>query len=700
MEFNKVHEIELNVTYKTRLGRLRVRSRSKMTRTQAYILQKELSKLEGIRKVHINYLSGSVLFFYESFAARNEAIKLLTLDIEKVLATPLLPQEVNRIPQIQMYHFINFLLIMPIVPLPIRKILTFFKALPFIARGFASLSRKKCDVELLDATAIVASMLANDFPTAGMTIFLLQTGEMLEEWVKHVSTQTLEESLALNISHVWVLRENKEIEVPFSEVKKGDTIIVRTGSMIPVDGLVLKGEAMVNQAAMTGEAMGVHKTIGASVFAGTALDEGEIFIEVKKIGENTRIQKILQNISTSEKTKAKIQGKSERLADFAVPFTFAFSALVFLFTRNFMRATAVLAVDYACALRLATPLIMLTAMKDAANNGILIKGGRYLEELAEANMIVFDKTGTLTSAEPKVCNVIAADGFERKEVLRLAACLEEHFPHPVARAVVRAAEEEDLQHKEQHTQVKYILAHGIESEWNNKRVLIGSRHFIEQDNCIDLSSFTEEAHKQSEQGHSLLYLAIGEQVAGLIVIEDPLRQEAIPVIRYFQAQGMQVVMLTGDDEKTAKAIAEKTGVDYYKSEILPEGKDEIIKLFQDKGYKILMVGDGINDSPALSRANAGISLSDGTDLAQEVANIVLMHPRLDNIVSAKYIAQRALERIHTNYTITLLLNTLFMLGGATAILNVAATSVLHNATTVGTAILAIRPIVPKKYRGE
>ncbi len=681
-------------------GRARFRTDVKLSRRQALLLQKELGSLPGLAKIQVNHLTGSVLVYYEDDRARQSALSLLASDLTEVFSGPLSPEKIQAKTPSIFWHITGYSLRRLFLPMPVATAFTLISSVPFIFKGLLSLKSLKCNVELLDAAAIGAALITGNFSTASMTIFLLQLGEILEEWVKQVSREKLEESIALQISHVWVLKDGVEIEIPFSTLAKDDVIILRAGAVIPVDGQIVGGEATVNQAALTGESLAVYRGEGASVFAGTIVEEGEILVQVSYLGKDTRLEKILHFINDSEKTKASIQSRSERLADMAVPFTFIFSGLIWLFTRNFMRASSVLAVDYACALRLTTPLIMLSGMKDSAKNGILIKGGKYLETLAEADMIVFDKTGTLTNATPSVAEVVAAPSYDRTSVLRLAACLEEHFPHPVARAVVKQAEIENLHHQEEHAKVKYILAHGVVSEWREKRVIIGSRHFVECDEKVDVSALEDFIGQQAQEGRSLLYLAIGGELAGVISIEDPLRDTTLAVVDYFKRQGMEMAMLTGDDERTAGAIARKLGIQRYKAQVLPEDKVAQVKEYQRQGYKIIMVGDGINDSPALSAADAGVSLSDGTDLAQEVANIVLVHPRLENLVSAQYISRQAMARIKTNYIATMSLNTLFMFGGAFGLLTAATSALLHNLTTVGSAFYAVRPIVAKKYREE
>ena len=697
MQFALIHEI------KALPGRLRTRTSSHLTKRQAILLADAISNLNGIFDVCVNHLTGSVLFHYKSVEARNIALNLLSSPLEEVFSRPLPKESKKQSGEhtgLHIFPFIHYFIIRPLLPIKLRHAIAIWHAIPYIIRGVASLTDGKLKVEALDASAIGVSILRRDLSTASTIIFLLGIGDMLENWTKHRSLSTLADSLALNVSHVWKVGDdngdyNKEELVPLAQIKEGDVIIVRAGSTIPVDGVIVDGEGAVNQASLTGEPLPVLRSKGVSVYAGTVLEEGEIRVKSRKIGSNTRIQQIVNFIHTSESAKANVQGRSERLADLAVPFSFMLCGLVWLLTRNLTRVAAVLLVDYACALRMSTPLIMLTAMRCGVQNGVLIKGGRYLEECSQIDTIVFDKTGTLTNAHPSVADVFPAEGYDRDEVLRLAACLEEHFPHPVARAVVNQALRENLRHEEEHTEVKYVVAHGVASEWNGKIVLIGSRHYIEQDSGIDISPMQDITTAQSELGRSLLYLAIGDKLAGIISIEDPLRPEASIVIKRLNDARISTVMLTGDDERTASAVARILGISAYQAHILPEGKAEIVSKLRKAGHKVAMIGDGINDSPALSAANLGISLSDGTDIAKEVANIVLCQPRLENLLVARHISCAAMRRIESNFKAIILLNSLFMIGGAIGLLTPARSGLLHNITTVGTTLNAMRPLQDK-----
>ena len=582
--------------------------------------------------------------------------------------------------------------------MPLRILTAIRSGIPFIRKGFSMLFRGRVNVDVLDATAIGVSLAMRDYNTVGLLTLLLGFGEALELWTRKKSLTSLAERLALNVDTVWVRRGELEIAVPIAELQADDLVVVRTGAAIPVDGTVVSGEASVNQASMTGEPLGVLRSEGASVFAGTVVEEGEIVIRPTGVGDGTRLNKIIKFIEESELRKADIQGRAERLADAVVPFSFLLAGAVWMVTRNPMRAAGVLMVDYSCALKLATPLAILAAIKEGAGCGVLVKGGRFLETLSAVDAVVFDKTGTLTESRPRVVEVVPAEGWGRDEVLRLAACLEEHFPHPVARAVVRKAEEEALQHQEEHAEVRYIVAHGIASELHGKRVFIGSRHYIEQDEGISVAPLLSEVERLAREGHSVLYLAQEDRLVGLIGIEDPLREESAGVIRQLRERGIKrIVMLTGDDERTAAAVAARLGITEYRAQILPTDKAAIIEELKAEGHTVLMTGDGINDSPALSTADVGVTLRDGADLAREVADVVLTNCNLRELSTAMELGDRTLRRIRTNFGLTMSLNSLFLAGSLFGVLQPGGSAVLHNLTTLGVCLNAMRPMLP---RGE
>ena len=622
--------------------------------------------------------------------ARTDALTLLvgaaasydSLDI------PQGPDEGELTPVQGLMPLFRYIFVRPLLPFALRIVTAVAAAVPFLCKGVGALLHGRLSVDVLDAAAIGASLVMRDFRTVSMLTVLLGLGETLEYWTRRRSMATLTESLALNVENVWLLVDGTEVSVPLSQVREGDLVVVRDGGSIPV-------EAMVNQSSMTGEPLGVRRTPGATVYAGTAVEEGRLVIRAKSVGDGTRLRQVVRFIEESEALKAGIQGKYERLADMAVPFTFGLFGLVWLLTRNFRRASAVLLVDYSCALKLATPLAVLAAMREGARHGMAIKGGRYLEALSEADTVVFDKTGTLTQASPAVAGVFPAPGFQRDEVLRVMACLEEHFPHPVARAVVRQAAQEGLQHEEEHARVDYVVAHGVASTLHNKKIRVGSRHYVEHDEGVDLSPLREEMERQSAMGRSLLFMSEDDRVAGMVAIEDPLRPEAPRVVQCLQDLGVKrVLMLTGDDERTARAVAASVGIKEFRAQVLTADKARIVQELTAQGCKVLMVGDGINDAPALSASHVGVAMSDGTDLAREVANVLLTHPSLEGLVSARLLGQRTLQRIRYNFAATMTLTSLFLLGGMFMVLGPGLSALLHNLTTLGVALNAMRPHLP------
>ena len=534
----------------------------------------------------------------------------------------------------------RFLFVRPFLPFKLRVASSVMGGPSFLRKGLASLLQGKLNVDVLDAAAIGVSLLRRDFRTVTVLTLLLGLGEALEYWTRRRSMASLTESLALNVDTAWVLADGVETSVPLSDVREGDLVVVRDGGSIPVDGIVEDGEAVVNQASMTGEPLGVPRSRALPSTRARWWNRGTSSSAPPMWATVPASSRWCASSEESEALKAGIQGKFERMADMAVPFTFALAGLVWLITRNPMQAASVLLVDYSCALRLATPLAVLAAMREGARHGVVIKGGRFLEALSEADTVVFDKTGTLTNASPRVVEVIPAAGHERDEVLRLAACLEEHFPHPVARAVVRCAQEEGLQHEEEHAQVEYVVAHGIASTLYGKAVRVGSRHYIECDEGIDLSPLEAEIDAQARMGRSLLYLAIDGKLAGFLAIEDPLRPECPQVLRQLEELGFRrILMLTGDDERTARAVAGKLGLKEYRSQVLPADKADVIADLTAQGCKVLMVGDGINDAPALSASHVGVAMCDGADLAREVANVLLTRPDLSGLITARLLGR-------------------------------------------------------------
>ena len=577
------------------------------------------------------------------------------------------------------------------LPYPVRKAVVLWKAVHYLKEGWKSLARRKLEVAVLDASAIGISVLRGDFNTAASVMFLLGVGETLEEWTHKKSVGDLARSMSLNVSKVWLKSEEQEVLVDSRKIKEGDNIVVHMGNVIPFDGVVCEGEGMVNQSSLTGEPLPVLKKAGGYVYAGSVLEEGELTFTVKKAGGSSRYEKIVEMIEESEKLKSSLEGKAERLADRLVPVTFAGTALTWLFTRNITKALAVLMVDFSCALKLTMPIAVLSAIRQAGSYDITVKGGKFLEAVAEAETIVLDKTGTLTKAMPTVKMIVPFCEAGENELLRIAACLEEHFPHSMAKAVVSAAKKAGLEHEEMHSKVEYIVAHGISSRIEGKRVFIGSAHFIFDDEKCTVPKEYQKQFESLPEEYSHLYLAIDGVLAAVICIEDPLREESASVVRALKGAGFQkVVMMTGDNERTAAFIARKAGVDEYYSEVLPEDKAMFIEKEKAKGKKVLMVGDGINDSPALSAADAGIAVSDGSELAREIADITIPADNLYQIVRLKYLSQALMRRINRNYKEIVGINTLLILLGVGGMIQPTTTAMFHNMSTIAISLQSMQ----------
>ena len=569
------------------------------------------------------------------------------------------------------------------VPAPVRTALTCLKSLCYIWRGLKTIPEKKLKVELLDAIAISASVLIKDYPTAASVMFLLGIGDTLEEWTHKKCATDLARQMSLNISRVWKVCGTEEILTDADKIARGDLVVIRMGNIIPFDGVVAKGDAMVNQASMTGEAIPVRKEEGGSVFAGTVVEEGEITVRVTAVGGNGRYDKIVRMIEESEKLKSGLESKAEGLADRLVPYTLAGAALTFLLSRNVTKAVSVLMVDYSCALKLAMPISVLSAIREAGESGVTVKGGKFLEAVSEADVMVFDKTGTLTKAEPTVRDVVSFNGESSDELLREAACLEEHFPHSIANAVVKAAADKGLTHEELHTKVQYVVAHGISSEINGNRALIGSYHFVFEDEGVSIPDDRKEQFASLPDEYSHLYYAKDGRLAAVILIEDPLREDAGSAVNALRKQGIShIVMMTGDSERTAKRIASLVGVDEYHAEVLPEDKAGFVEAKKKDGFKVIMIGDGINDSPALSAADAGIAISDGAEIARQIADITIGGDDLQKIVMLKALSDKLMKRIRFNYRTIVGFNSGLILLGLMGILSPSASALLHNASTI------------------
>lgn len=572
-----------------------------------------------------------------------------------------------------------------LLPLPIRIALTIGRSVKYIGIGLKCLLQRKIEVPVLDATAITVSLITKDFSTASSIMFLLGIGELLEEWMHKKSVDDLARSMSLNVSKVWLRTpENQEILVESSKIEKGDKVVVHMGNVIPFDGEVLDGDAMVNQASLTGESVPVQRTVGNTVFAGTVVEEGEITIRVKEVEGNNRFDQIVTMIEESEKLKSELEGKAEHYADKLVPWTLGATGLTYLLTRNVTKAMSILMVDFCCALKLAMPISVLSAIREASLYNVTVKGGKFLEAVAEADTIVFDKTGTLTKAHPTVVDVVNFnDEYSSDDMLRVAACLEEHFPHSMAKAVVDAASKKGLSHEEMHTKVEYIVAHGIATSINGKRTVIGSYHFVFEDEKCVVPAGKEPLFESLPLYYSHLYLAIEGKLSAVICIEDPLRDEAAAVVTSLKKAGIsKVVMMTGDSERTASVIAKKVGVDEYYAEVLPEDKAAFVEREKAKGRKVIMIGDGINDSPALSAANVGIAISDGAEIAREIADITVGSDDLYQIVTLKYISNALMKRIKSNYRKIVGFNSGLIALGVAGVLPPTTTALLHNGSTI------------------
>ena len=669
-------------------GRIRVHVLQKrMTYEQADTLYYYLNRKQNVTSVKVYERSQDVTVSY--VGNREEIIRLLKQFSYETTEVPdaFLQNSGRQLNDMYWEKLVNKVVLRGanklFLPYTLRAGITIIKSIRYIWQGIQTLMKGKIEVPVLDATAIGVSIFRSDFNTAGSVMFLLGIGELLEEWTHKKSVGDLARSMSLNIDKVWVDCDGQEVWIPSSEVKKGDRVIVHMGNMIPFDGVVEHGEAMVNQASMTGESAPVHKKTDSYVYAGTVVEEGGITLRVEAVGGSSRFEKIVQMIEESEKLKSSLESKASHLADRLVPYTLAGTGLAWLFTRNVTKALSVLMVDFSCALKLAMPISVLSAIREASLYQITVKGGKYLEAVAEADTIVFDKTGTLTKTQPTVKQIVSFNGFEEDELLRIAACMEEHFPHSIAKAVVDAAQERHLVHDEMHSQVEYIVAHGISTTINEKKAIIGSYHFVfEDENCI-IPEGKKELFNNLPPECTHLYLAIEGVLAAVICIEDPLREEAEAVISSLKKVGIKkVVMMTGDSERTAKVIAQKVGVDEYYSEVLPEDKARYVEKEKDMGRKVIMVGDGVNDSPALSAADVGIAISDGAEIAREIADITMGADNLYEIVTLKAISNALMKRIHKNYRFIVGFNTGLIALGVGGILQPATSALLHNTSTL------------------
>jgi len=592
---------------------------------------------------------------------------------------------------------LNFYMTRLFMPATIRPYWTVFSVSPLIFEGVRSLFQRQLNVAVLDAAAIGSALAMRDFNTAGTIHLLLDISETLEDWTREKSRSDLASLFRGDGKPVWVLRKGEEVQTPQENLVSGDLVIVRSGARIPVDGVVADGTAMVNQASMTGEPLSVKRGPGKEVYAGTVVEEGKIIILSEGVGDETRFAKIAQVIADSENMKADIHGQAVKLADKIVPYSFLLSGVIFAVTRNWMQAAAVLMADYSCAIKLATPLAVRSAMLESAHCGALIKGGKFIEQLAQVDAIVLDKTGTLTKASPEVVDICPVNGYTREFILRNAACMEEHFPHPVADAVVRKADEEGFNHDEKHAEVEYILAHGIATTLDGQRMILGSRHFVHEDEGIDLDEAEAQISRCSESGLSTLYMAVGGKLAGVIALQDPLRESAYRFIRRLENMGMKrIIMLTGDGEATARNVAAELDIQEYYAQVLPDEKTDLVDSLREEGYTVAMVGDGINDSAALSRADVGVSMKHGADIAQEACDVMLTSERLDSLMDAMSLSKMVMRRIKRNYRFIVGSNTLFIGLGVAGIISPAMLAFLHNSGTVLTCAHSMRPMLPEQ----
>ena len=673
-------------------GRIRFRLRQKqMTLAQADLLEAWIQGKSWCRQVTVHERTCCVILYYDGTrqAVLNEIRHFSWQEAERTTALPAhssraLNREFEEKLVTKVVCKAACTLFLP-SPLRIARIL--WHMIPFVRRGLHCLLRRRIKVELLDALSISISACRRDFGTAGMVMFLLEVGELLEEWTRKKSVADLARCMSLNVDRVWLRTAQGEVLVPVSQIQPGDAVVVRAGGIIPVDGLVLEGEVTVNQASLTGESIPVPKRPGGAVYAGTVVEEGECVLEVKQASGQSRYDQIVHMIEQSEQMKSEAESKAANLADKLVPYTFAGSLISFALTRNVARALSVLMVDFSCALKLAMPLAVLSAMREAGRAHITVKGGKFLEAVAAADTIVFDKTGTLTHACPRVAQVVPFGGKEEAEMLRLAACLEEHFPHSMANAVVEEAKRRGLRHEEYHSKVEYLVAHGIASTVDEERVLIGSAHFIFEDEGCVIPEGEQERFDALPREYSHLYLAVGGQLAAVICISDPLREEAKEVLSALRALGItSTVMLTGDSYRTAAAIAAQVGVDDFRAGVLPADKAEYVARLRREGHTVLMVGDGINDSPALSEADAGIAISDGAAIAREIADITIAADSLWELVELRRIAMALMARIHANYRFVIGFNGTLIALGVAGVLPPATSATLHNLSTLGVSL--------------
>ena len=682
-------------------GRMRVHvEKVRMTLHRADVLEAYLNHNDAIVHAAVYERTGDVVITYTG--KRTAAIAILAgykFDVAEydALVTSADSRRLNREYQDKMFDLVAGRCLRKLfLPAPLDAAYTAFRSIHFLWKGVRCVLSRRLEVEVLDALSIGVSLLRGDFGTAGSVMFLLNLGSLLEEWTRKKSLDDLARSMALNVDKVWVRSQGTEVLVPLTKVRSGDEVVVRSGNMIPLDGTVLEGEAMVNQAALTGEAMPVRKAEGSTLYAGTVVEEGECVFIAKAEGGSNRYDKIVAMIEESEKLKSSTENRALVLADKLVPWCLGATAVTYLLTRNVTRAISCLMVDFSCALKLSMPLAVLSAMRECGSYHITVKGGKYLEALSQADTIVFDKTGTLTRATPQVVDVVPFSGCNEREVLQLAACLEEHFPHSMANAVVRAAKERGISHEEMHSEVEYIVAHGIASRVGGERVVIGSHHFVFEDEKCTIPAAEQQKFDALKPAYSHLYMAASGQLVGVICISDPLRPEAAAVLNGLRALGIRnTVMMTGDSERTAAAIAKQVGVDRFFAEVLPEDKANFVQQAKAEGHTVVMIGDGINDSPALSAADIGIAINSGAAIAREIADVTIKADSLEELVALKAIANSLQKRVHANYRFVLTFNSALIALGALGILQPASSAMLHNLSTIGISLKSMTNLLPE-----
>ena len=682
-------------------GRMRVHvEKVRMTLHRADVLEAYLNHHDAIIHAAVYERTGDVVITYTG--KRTAAIAILAgykFDVAEydALVTSADSRRLNREYQDKMFDLVAGRCLRKLfLPAPLDAAYTAFRSIRFLWKGVRCVLSRRLEVEVLDALSIGVSLLRGDFGTAGSVMFLLNLGSLLEEWTRKKSLDDLARSMALNVDKVWVRSQGTEVLVPLTKVRSGDEVVVRSGNMIPLDGTVLEGEAMVNQAALTGEAMPVRKAEGATLYAGTVVEEGECVFIAKAEGGSNRYDKIVAMIEESEKLKSSTENRALVLADKLVPWCLGATVVTYLLTRNATRAISYLMVDFSCALKLSMPLAVLSAMRECGSYHITVKGGKYLEALSKADTIVFDKTGTLTRATPQVVEVVPFSGCNEREVLQLAACLEEHFPHSMANAVVRAAKERGISHEEMHSEVEYIVAHGIASRVGGERVVIGSHHFVFEDEKCTIPTAEQQKFDALKPAYSHLYMAASGQLVGVICISDPLRPEAAAVLNGLRALGIRnTVMMTGDSERTAAAIAKQVGVDRFFAEVLPEDKANFVQQAKAEGHTVVMIGDGINDSPALSAADIGIAINSGAAIAREIADVTIKADSLEELVALKAIANSLQKRVRANYRFVLTFNSALIALGALGILQPASSAMLHNLSTIGISLKSMTNLLPE-----